>query len=436
MLVRLKDRPAPIQPESEAQEVPFIIEKKTVVYDEAEEEYKSRGYVFAETLLPGQGGGVQYFPGYTQNKRVERTISSSEVKHRVNTAPCIEDRLKMMKKYEEDKAKLMAKEAVMERKRKEQEEKIEALKKAMETGDTSIMDKEEENEEDLLLKGIDGVELDEEDIAKLKELQLEMKEKKFTSKRNSIICHFPLSRLKILWRALWLSSGWSYRNNPMDEVLPWMYVGRGELAENCQFLEKHGFTHILNVTTSIRNHHPSKFVYKRIPLEDKDTEDASSYFREIIDFIRRVAMCKGKIYIHCTVGASRAPMAIMLYFVVVRKISLHDIYRYLQALRPIVRPNKHFLFQLAEIEFYQGMGSSVLHHKDWRHYEYNELRVEDMEWRKPEGLYRTIKKVLSPENSLRDNIDDLEEAIERKRALFAAKAEKKKRKLRESHGGK
>jgi hypothetical protein len=43
---------------------------------------------------------------------------------------------------------------------------------------------------------------------------------------------------------------------------------------------------------------------------------------------------------------------------------------------------------------------------------------------------------LSPENAKLDRVDDLEAAIERKRAMFAAKAEKKKKKLRESHGGK
>ena len=84
-----------------------------------------------------------------------------------------------------------------------------------------------------------------------------------------------------------------------------MFVGRGDLASNSQFLEKMGFTHILNLTKTIKNSHPAKFVYKRIPIDDKDTEDASVHFRAIVDFIRRVALCRGKIYIHCTVGASR-----------------------------------------------------------------------------------------------------------------------------------
>jgi hypothetical protein len=52
------------------------------------------------------------------------------------------------------------------------------------------------------------------------------------------------------------------------------------------------------------------------------------------------------------------------------------------------------------------------------------------------GIYKTVLKILSPENALLDEVDDLQKAIDRKRALFAAKSEKKKKKLRETHGGK
>lgn len=438
MLVRLKDRPAVITPQSEAQPVPFVVEKKTILRnpEEEEEEERQRTFQFAEDQPPGQGSAVQYFPDYTQQRRKERTIVSSELKHRTDVAPCIEDRLKLMKKYEEEKAKMLEREAVMARKKKEQEEKLAALQKALETGDTSLIDNDEDDDEDKLMDQVGDVELDEEDIAELKRMALDMKEKKITSQRNSVLVHRPMRKIKRIWRAFRLSTGTSWKNNDCDQVLPWMYLGRADVAKNCQYLMKHNFTHILNVSKEIPNYHKGKFIYKRIPIIDSIHEDVACHFRTIIDFIRRVASCKGKLYVHCTVGASRAPMAIMVYFVVVRKISLLDIYRYLQAVRPVVGPNKHFLFQLAEIEYYQGLGSSVLYHKDWRHYEYNEMRAEDMPYRKSEGLYKTVKRVLSPENALRDKIDDLEEAIERKRAMFAAKAEKKKRKLRESHGGK
>jgi hypothetical protein len=46
--------------------------------------------------------------------------------------------------------------------------------------------------------------------------------------------------------------------------------------------------------------------------------------------------------------------------------------------------------------------------------------------------YETTKRILSPQNALLDRLDDLEAAIERKRAAFAAKADKKKAKLRAS----
>jgi hypothetical protein len=69
-----------------------------------------------------------------------------------------------------------------------------------------------------------------------------------------------------------LTSGWKYNNNAFDKVLPWMYLGRGDLASNCQFLEKNGFT---DMNKSVKNSHPSKFVYKRIPIDDKDTSAPS-----------------------------------------------------------------------------------------------------------------------------------------------------------------
>ena len=53
---------------------------------------------------------------------------------------------------------------------------------------------------------------------------------------------------------------------------------------------------------------------------------------------------------HCNVGASRAPTMVMAYLIDVRKISLLDAYELLHVLRPMINPNTHFLFQLAQLE--------------------------------------------------------------------------------------
>lgn len=73
-------------------------------------------------------------------------------------------------------------------------------------------------------------------------------------------------------------------------------------------------------------------------------------------------------------GASRAPTMVMAYLIAKRKISLLDSLRYLQALRSVIQPNAHFLFQLAQLEVrivtlspFSHLLSSVSSSKDWDH---------------------------------------------------------------------
>lgn len=93
----------------------------------------------------------------------------------------------------------------------------------------------------------------------------------------------------------------------------------------------------------------------------------------------------------------------MLAFLVFsKKLSLLDAYTYLTALRPLVAPNKHFLFQLAMLEVQYGDGCSVYFHKDWRFYEFNTFRAVGVEARKGVGLYRTALKLHTPEQHVDD----------------------------------
>lgn len=133
---------------------------------------------------------------------------------------------------------------------------------------------------------------------------------------------------------------------------------------------------------------------------------------------------------------------VMAYFIQVRKIALLDIFKYLQSIRTVVEPNKHFLFQLAELEvnsrgvivimlsrilltqllvlfdlfpqIHQGMGSSVFYHKLWRAYEYNNIRGDITILRDCEGVYSTAYRIHSEENAALDLVDDFEAELERR----------------------
>jgi hypothetical protein len=77
---------------------------------------------------------------------------------------------------------------------------------------------------------------------------------------------------------------------------------------------------------------------------------------------------------------------VMAYFIAVRKITLKDIFDYLQLIRISVFPNRHFLFQLSDLELAEGLGSSVRYAEEWKHYEYNSASAKSRPvFREPEG---------------------------------------------------
>ena len=50
-----------------------------------------------------------------------------------------------------------------------------------------------------------------------------------------------------------------FSSNPA-RVLPWLYFGSAEAAENKEKLEKLGITHVINATKAVRFFHPGHFV--------------------------------------------------------------------------------------------------------------------------------------------------------------------------------
>jgi hypothetical protein len=98
--------------------------------------------------------------------------------------------------------------------------------------------------------------------------------------------------------------------------------------------------------------------------------------------------------VHCTAGASRAPTAVIAYLIAKKGLTLSDAFSYVRARRVQARPNRTFLFNLAELELEQKEGSSVLHHPEWRFYHFNLLKGSTgAEYREPIGMYKTVLKL-------------------------------------------
>ena len=183
--------------------------------------------------------------------------------------------------------------------------------------------------------------------------------------------------------------GWGNNERKYTEILPWLVIGQGSMADDMHSLVKFGITHVLNVTTEMPNKFPEYFVYLKIPIKDEFEENLTQHFDKIISWIKNIEDKKGKLYIHCTAGASRAPAVAMTFLISGRKIPLADAFNYIQARRPLVNVGKNFLYQLAELEVKVLGGTSVSQHPNWEFYEYNILRAEDYEKLPVNGIMKT-----------------------------------------------
>lgn len=187
-----------------------------------------------------------------------------------------------------------------------------------------------------------------------------------------------------------MSGQYKLIDHSVSEILPWLYIGKVETAQNEGFLLAHKFTHILNVTDSHPNFWPNSFVYMRIQISDDTDTDAKKHFDQVAEYIKRVEDCKGKLFVHCVSGVSRAPTMVMAWMLKCKKMALWDAFQYVRARRSLVYPNIGFRYQLTLYEIDIGYGSSVKQRPDFACYEFHNLQVRTLIFRRrPKGLLTT-----------------------------------------------
>ena len=83
-------------------------------------------------------------------------------------------------------------------------------------------------------------------------------------------------------------------NAVMNEIVPHLYLGNEMDAKDESKLEEKGIHYILNVTKNIpfyTNPNNSKFVHKRIAVNDCVSQNLKQHFDEAIQFIGKLSSC-------------------------------------------------------------------------------------------------------------------------------------------------
>lgn len=352
---------------------------------------------------------------HTQTSSHSSSVKSNEIEHRNLNSPSFYIKMKEheghMKRKQKDKhlrAVLEANQAKWEDllsnpelcKNPEAFEKAAAKLSQEEYGEIAGGGVFDEQDKDRKYLSADMSEMDEE----FKNQARNIHEKKILAIRMAWVAHIAMtdSAARMLSFKIWSGTlHWRWpsfikKHSEMDgtisQILPWLFIGQYESAKDLDLLLKYRITHILNVS-EVANFHQAHFCYMNCPgLKDDNDANAAKWFMPTREFIDRCEENKGKIFIHCASGVSRAPTMVMSYMLQSKRISLGDAYEYVVACRPKVYPNEGFLYQLAKLEVHLGFGTSVRHHKEFSSYDYNcEIKADYAQYRSRsnKGLYRT-----------------------------------------------
>ncbi len=335
-------------------------------------------------------------PAFTQTTRVEKVIESQDKEYRRLTKPTLFEQVETQRQLVKQQLRDEIAQANAEKAKAAFKEAMAKLAAGVEDEENVEEEAEEKHDAEAEYEE-EAANMDADDAAEFRRLRLEQKEKRVLRTRNSHEYHFAVDKWKRRISAIKLALRLGSPSKTFVEVLPWILLGAKEDVVNQHRLIDLGVTHIMNVTDNEPNEFPSQFVYLKIPIRDDEEQDILDNFPQAINFFQRVEEKRGRIFVHCSAGVSRAPAMVAAYLVAKRKISLYDTYSYLKAIRPIVSMNSHFLFHLALLEMKQNKGCSVYFHRDWNFYEFNMIKASidpQSGYREPQGLFHTVLQLL------------------------------------------
>lgn len=134
----------------------------------------------------------------------------------------------------------------------------------------------------------------------------------------------------------------------VTEIAPRLFLGDKRVAQDKAYLKDHGLTHIVNVTTEIRNYFEKEppFKYLQCPVMDSELADLGKYFVATGRFIHEAITTGGSVLVHCKQGVSRSTSVVIAYLMKYQAMNLSQAYQHVKRKREQANPNQNFLVQL------------------------------------------------------------------------------------------
>jgi len=167
----------------------------------------------------------------------------------------------------------------------------------------------------------------------------------YQKRRNSQIRGNCWSTLSTNWTATYQS----YEPTPLTEVLPRLYLGSREDADQKEKITSLGITHIISVSGGeLHKDLCAKYMY--IPLRDDGSSDLLGSLKNSYDFMVESQEPDNKLFIHCEWGQNRSPSFVIGFLMRYKRWSLHEAYTFLKEKREVIHPHKKYLIQLRRLD--------------------------------------------------------------------------------------
>ncbi|KZV99671.1 phosphatases II [Exidia glandulosa HHB12029] len=166
-----------------------------------------------------------------------------------------------------------------------------------------------------------------------------------------------------LQRLLMISGPQVSDGGNMHEIVPGLWLGSWNAANDATELKRMGITHILSVG---RFELPHNFQRLQIPVDDEPEADLLSHFADTSAFIDSALQSDGRILVHCQAGIStsfeffscrtvtphrtgRSATVVAAYFIATYRLTPESALDLIRERRSFIWPNEGFLRQLATI---------------------------------------------------------------------------------------
>lgn len=157
-----------------------------------------------------------------------------------------------------------------------------------------------------------------------------------------------------------------YNNKSYNEILPNLYIGNKDSAQDLSFIKNKHIQVIINCTNSVPSYYENNSLikYYRLPVDDSllfdDIQKMTYLLPKYVNIIDKALEFKQPVLVHCYAGRQRSATLIAAYLIFKFKYSLEYAYHFIISKRKeAFHYGKSFNFNISLLEYQKNNLNSV-----------------------------------------------------------------------------